>query len=90
MASIFNSNDWHVDHAPIKGWGFNAKGTFYLVIERYRNDGTPYNWTMNVPKGKLGNLPSILDSVPEAERTSLNFTGGWACGNAEIDIDDGK
>lgn len=90
MASIFNSNDWSVEKAPILGWGRNQNGTFCLYIERYKEDGTPYRWTMNVPKNKESNLPQILDAVPEAERSALRFTGGWHLNNADIDIDDGK
>lgn len=90
MASIFSTNDWYVENAPIKSWGFNDNGTFYLRIERYRADGSPFEWTMNVPKGKLANLPSILDAIPEKERKLLRFTGGWQLGNASVEIDDGK
>ena len=90
MAKIFSTNDWYVENAPIKSWGFNENNTFCIGIERYTADGQAYPWTMRVPKSKLGNLPQILDSIPEKERKLLKFTGGWQLGNASVEIDDGK
>ena len=90
MASIFSTNDWYVESAPILEWGHNNNGTFYLVIERKRKDGSPYRWNMYVPEGKLGNLPELLAAIPTKERQSLRFTGGWMGGNAVVEIDDGK
>ena len=90
MAKIFSTDNWHVENAPITGWGYNDNGTFCIYIERFRADGTTYPWTMRVPNNKVENLPQILDSIPEKERKLLRFTGGWANGNATVDIDDGK
>jgi len=85
MQAFFSSNDWRVEESPIRNWGYNAKGTFYLVVERDFGNG-PKPWTMNVPKGKVGNLPNLLEQLSDEQRQLLRFTGGWICGNAEITV----
>lgn len=83
---LFSSNDWHVEEAPIVRWGYNMKGTFTIVINRYNNNGEPFEWTMNVPEFMVGELPNILDNLPEDQRQQLRFTGGWQGRNAEVTI----
>jgi hypothetical protein len=79
---LFSTDDWYVEEGPVTGWGYNAKGTFYLRIERDFGNG-PKPWTMNIPKSKLGNLPSLLDQLPNEQRELLRFTGGWQAGDAQ-------
>ena len=83
---IFNSNDWSVENAPITGWGYNQKGTFYLKVTRTSPNGKPYPWTMNVPEFIVGNLPVLLDSLDDEDKAKLVFTGGWVAGNASVQI----
>lgn len=91
MNVLFDSQDWHVEEAPIQSWGYNAKGTFALVFTRISPNGKEFPWTMNVPDFMVGNLPTILDNVPEEQRCLLRFTGGWQGRNAtvQIGIDEG-
>lgn len=82
--TLFDSNDWFVDEAPITGWGYNPKGTFYLKVQRVSPNGKPFGWTMNIPEFQLGNLPAILDQI--AEPAKLRFTGGWQAGQASVKV----
>ena len=84
MQTFFSTDDWYVEESPIRGWGFNEKGTFYIVVLRTFNEANgPQPYNLYLPKNKVGNLPAMLDQVPEEKRPLLRCTGGRRLGFCE-------